>query len=95
MKVEYDGVYTIKYSANGNGENNHKYISAIAINGVIENNTRDLMIVTAVLDNHQMASEEEVRLSAGDIVTLMIKDVTGKGNGIVNQFDLNILRVGN
>lgn len=94
ITIEYDGVYTVSYGATGKSSNNEAYISAISVNDIIQNNTRDYMI-TANNEIHKMRGDSELALSEGDNISLQIKNSDGVSSGTIYEFDVNVQRVGN
>lgn len=93
ITIQEEGVYRITYGATGVGDNNHLYITAVSINDVIQNNTRDLM-ETSAQEMKKMRGDGEFLLSEGDVVKLEIQDTTSSSSGVVFEFDLNLQRVG-
>lgn len=94
LEIVENGTYQIVYSATGDGGNNNKYISAITVNDVPVNNSRDIMIISATGDTHKMRGQSLSSLVAGDKINLVIQDYGDTSDGIIYEWNFYICKLG-
>ncbi len=88
------GLYQAQFSATGTGVNNHEYHLSVFVNETAQYNTNAHSKYT----NSEIASmygQGFIRLGAGDLVTIRIKDISGTGTGTIYTSSVNLVRIGN
>jgi len=88
------GRYAVNFHADGSGQNNHVYYLSIGINGFIQHNTAVHKKLNSGGDVIVMAGTGFVNLTNGDVVSLMVRDITGGGAGTYYAANLNLVRIG-
>ena len=88
------GLYDVDYSATGDGQNNHEYVSKIAVNDKGWNCTAAHKKMAAGGDIVTMTGGGFVEIEAGDEVSLKIADDGGTGLGNYYAMKMNLVRIG-
>ena len=88
------GLYSVDFMACGSGQNNHVYHLGVGINWVVQENVVAHKKMAAGGDITVMAGTGFLRLSSGDVVSLMIRDFGGTGTGLYVHSNLNLIRIG-
>lgn len=81
LEAQIAGHYFINYHASGSGDANSIYKVGVAVNNEVNNCSVSYFRTSNENDVVNMAGNVELDLSAGDQITLMIKDITGAGDG--------------
>lgn len=89
------GLYDVGFVACGSGQNNHIYNLAVGINGIVDVNVSAHKKMAAGGDETDMGGSGFIQLTAGDYVSLMIRDHGGSGTGKYIHSNLNLVRIGN
>jgi len=95
LTAQYDGVYDISYSSEGDGQNNHEYHLVIFVNGTEIEKCETMHKMSAGGDVVSMDGRCFYRLYAGDVIDLRVADYTGAGSGNYYGMNLNLVRIGN
>ena len=88
------GLYKVSFIACGSGQNNHIYHLAVGLNGEVQVSTSAHKKMAAGDDETDMGGSGFIRLTAGDYVSLMIRDHGGSGAGLYIHSNLNLVRIG-
>jgi len=94
LMVLQDGLYSYDYSAIGSGQNNHIYMSRLAVNGAGYNFTGDLRKMTAGGDIVTMGKQGSISLSSDDEVSVQVADLSDTGTGDYHGMQLDLTRIG-
>ena len=92
-----EGLYDASYHMIGSGQNNHRYVTIIGLNG--QNSTATLKTedhkkMTAGGDLTGMDGQGLLRLSVNDEISLMVKDEGGTGAGVYVGASITLIRIG-
>jgi len=88
------GRYAANFQASGSGQNNKIYYLSVGINGVEQIATAVHKKLTAGGDILTMTGTGFLNLTNGDVVSLMIREVSGGGAGVYYGSNLNLVRIG-
>ena len=94
FQAEVDGLYRIDYTAEGEGANNHLYITTILVNDANQDSCNSYETMPAANDIRPMDSFCYLDIRAGDYITLAVMDWTGTETGTVYNYDIAIERKG-
>ena len=94
FQMEVDGLYRVDYKAEGEGSNNHDYITTILVNDVNQDNCNSRETLPAVNDVRPMGKFCYLDLLKDDYVTLAVMDWTGTSTGKVYNYNVAIERHG-
>lgn len=93
--AEESGLYEFNYSAEGSGQNNHTYITTVAINDTNQDACISRKTLTAGGDIVPMSGGCFLNITAGDAIGLLVMDRAGTGAGTIYHYNLRGKRIGN
>ena len=94
LMAQVDGLYEVRYSSIGDGQNNHVYYSAIFVNEERKENCDAHKKMTAGGDVVTMNGDCFIELNVYDNVSVRVTDFGGTGTGNYYGANLNIVRIG-
>ena len=95
LTTQITGVYKLCYFAVGDGINNHKYILAPTINGIVEAKCESHKKMAASGDILTMNGCCLLSLSTDDIIKLAVMDDDDTGTSNYYGANINLVRIGN
>lgn len=91
--AEIDGLYFVTYFVITTGVNNHEYIVSSGVNGITKTCAETHKKLTSGGDILTMSGKGIIRIKKGDVITLMITDYAGTGDGTYYGGNLILMRV--
>jgi hypothetical protein len=88
------GKYMVNYVSVGSGQNNHVYISQIAVNNVGKDCTHSHKKMASGGDVTPMPGVGIIDLNVGDVVQIQVADSGASGDGIYYGSSMNLIRIG-
>ncbi len=96
LVTQFNGLYKVVYSVSyGSDLPNRNWANVVGVNGVTIDKTKSERKISASNDMGYQGGNGNIRLEVGDEVTLMMSNLDTSSDAIINNANLNILRIAN